>query len=82
MSNYFYIEIGERIVSEKERINTSNKVTITFVVEHCRDDCPFCKHYKDTDQWFCSALMGSPVNSPYTIIESKDTEPLKFCPYR
>lgn len=57
-------------------------VTITFEVNTCRDDCPFCHYFEETKQWFCSQLIGSPVNAPYAIIKDMYTEPLKFCPYK
>lgn len=58
------------------------KAIIHFEVNYCRDECPFCSFFKETNQWFCSALIGSPVNAPYAVISNIDTEPLKFCPYK
>lgn len=57
-------------------------VTITYEVDSCVNDCPFCSFWEDTKQYFCSKLMGSPVGCDYTIIDRNNDKPLKHCPFR
>jgi hypothetical protein len=56
-------------------------IKICFEVEYCIDDCPFSSFFEETKQWYCSYMIGSPVNASYSIIVRGEDTPPRYCPF-